>query len=101
MTTGNCQMRSVVPQTLHRARDDEKVLRIRMTVKRNRDAGRDRSLQHTEVIALIFRRGQKLYRWSEEFDDQAGGGILLKTHRRFVHRQQWHQLRARPANRDQ
>jgi hypothetical protein len=70
----------VVPQTLHRARDDEKLLCIRMTVKRNRDAGRDRSIQHTEVIALIFRRGQKLYRWSEEFDDQAGGGILFKTH---------------------
>jgi hypothetical protein len=28
----------VVPQALHRAGDDEKVLRITMTVKRNRDA---------------------------------------------------------------
>jgi hypothetical protein len=51
-----------------------------MTVKRNRDAGRDRSLQHTEVVVLIFRRGQKFYRWSEEFDDQADGRILLKTY---------------------
>jgi hypothetical protein len=35
---------------MYLAGDDEEVLRVRVTVERNKDAGRDHAPQHAEVI---------------------------------------------------
>ena len=70
----------VLLQSLHLARDDDKVLCIRMTVKRNNNARRDAPLQDAKVILCFFRGRQKLHRWSEDVECQASRRILLSTY---------------------
>ncbi len=69
----------VLLQSLHLTRDDDKVLCIRMTVKRNNNARRDSPLQYAKVILCFFRGRQKLRRRSEDVECQASSRILLNT----------------------
>src|SRR5437660_1478233 len=71
---------AVLPQTLHLTREDEKVLCIGVSVKWNKDTGRDGAPQHTEVIVCFLRRCQQLHGRSKDIETHAGGGIQFKTH---------------------
>src|SRR5271165_2718934 len=69
-----------LPQGLHLARDDEEILCVGVTVKRDRASRRNHSPHYAELVVRRLRRGQKLDHGSEKVDANVGRRVDDSAH---------------------